>query len=567
MEEYYFSRDQFIDDIRRAWEYQLVGDAVDLLDVLEGEQAQEQLSVGEKEEALVRLRWVAFAAIPENDEVWLITNHLRIPLYDQNFSLEQVFETKEAATPAPYWIDELVPRFIDALLKNEEKIGIREISQKSATGTFEANLRPTIGNWLKDYTRIYGLDKQDKLVVRQYMTSSLAVAALDLNDKLALERLLLLFESIKIFSVEQILREAERLQAEEEREKQAQPATIQPHAQPAFVRQPKPVPIPVPEEPKPAITPYSAQIPTKPSARPAIFKTDYTPAAPTKRPWRPAPVPRPEPPAEPPVRRNQGSFKRTLSNAASKTPDAPGTIFGGQKKMQTKKSLPSPKPTPPIKQRTTRQTVFTQTKSPISSSIPEFKPAKKSLFPQSPSTPIRKVDRTPITSAFTEPKPANKPASSFPLSYKEQSKEEKPLPPKNIFHPIEKAKGKDDDGYKSPAPYLGDLIGLKNIRAALQLNPKVANQAVSATPLEVLGQEKPLPPTVQHWILDYRMRFGVSGHTHEERDQFMTRSPNGKKLNEEERLRVAAIIESYDENTLLPISEKNGEIVFSEIRR
>jgi hypothetical protein len=345
-----------IEEARGVWETQQTGEALTVLKNLEEDLWREVFT--EKELAVLRIRmnWVAFPVIPEKEQMKLIAEHLLLPLYDGGFDLKKPFEIKQLLTPISIWPDETVPKLIETFLQNQEKIG--DQPRKTKTGK---EVLPTIEFWLKDYLDEYGMDKQESVAIMHYLSQSENVNTLNNKEKEVLKRLLLLFESIKVFSIDQIFREVQKI-----------------------------------------------------------------------------------------------AIKENQANAGARP------------------SLPQPtkQPTTPF--------VFSQRSAPS-------------------------LEKTETS---------------------------------------------------------GDLIAKRTIKQALESRPQIAAQEITSQPVLLLGKQDPVRPTVQNWLLDYRSRFGISEHTAEDQKSFIEKSPNTKNLSEQERQRVFLVIDSYDNDSLLNVSETNKRLLF-----
>lgn len=416
-----------INDFRQlvtdTWEYQLIKNTRAVLKILKEEGSALKISEKEKGEIIIKMKWTAFASLPTREQLDLINKNLRLPLYDAGFDLERALSLKFYAVPATAWIDDFVPRAINAFLKNEELLGEKPLSLKPLPGVQQSTAKPTIGNWVSDYLKIVGMDKHEKIVVQQYMTTSPNAFSLNQEDKKALTKLLNLIEEVKVFSVEQIQREVEKIAA---KEKQQNSATQ-------------------------AVETEAQRLPSIPKTPVAVSRT--------------SPAPRTAP--------------RQVDNIA----------------------------------------------------VPVRRPAAEIL-----RTP------QPVIESNEDGHPAE-------------------VTPRQTSGPDENAYRRPEFADASEA-FTGDLVAQKGIRVALQLHPKIADQLLTRNPITLIDQASTVNPTIQNWILDYRMRYGATGHTKEEQEQYMKRSPNTMRLDETERQRVYTIIKSYDDGSPVPVSEKSGQVVF-----
>ena len=197
------TKNELINLARRAWELQVTEDALLILRNLETDLFSKNFDSNWIQGLKIRMQWVAFASLMEKDQLALIKNNLLIPLSDPNFDLQSRFDILRFSTPAAIWPEEL-PKYQDAFLKNNETIGTGQISINH-----QAPVNPTIANWLKDYIQMYSMDKQNEMVIGQYLFKSPNIKLLSQQEKQTLEKLLLLFEYLKTESIAQLKKEME----------------------------------------------------------------------------------------------------------------------------------------------------------------------------------------------------------------------------------------------------------------------------------------------------------------------------------------------------------------------
>ncbi|MBU2025946.1 hypothetical protein KJ912_04410, partial [Patescibacteria group bacterium] len=316
---------------QKAWQEQNAQNALDILDQLKNQEITQLFDQQWIQGLKTRMLWVAFPSLPQEKQLALIRENLLIPLKDPQFNLQSIFRVTRFLTPAYIWPDE-VPKYLEAFLNNQESLGAQPITTQN-----KGQQEPTLGNWLRDYSAEHGLDKLNKTAAKNYVMSSPNTSTLASQDKITLEKLVVLFESIKVFTLKQIKDEVERQQKKDE------------------ARQPQ------------------------------------------------------------------------------------------------------------------------------------------------------VVNQTPVTAAAASaPVSVNQPPSTAPDLQQN----------KNI------------------------LTSPKNLKTALQENPKIANQKITSHPLDILGRGNNIPPTVQNWLLDYRSRHGTTGHTQEDRGEYLLKSPNVSKLSSREKINI-----------------------------
>jgi hypothetical protein len=197
---------------KEAWKFDFLDYGREVLEKLKEERIKNALGEDKYSDLKTAMKWLFFPSISENEQMDLISNNLVVLLYNQEFDLEGKFKTLRAATPEFVWADEKVPKLINAFLANKQKLGDVELMDPKEN----EKVPSTIGGWLKEYVRINGMDKKDEFAVTKYVSDSAAASSLNEEDKKALTRLLKLFEMIKVFTVEQILAEAEKYEENKE---------------------------------------------------------------------------------------------------------------------------------------------------------------------------------------------------------------------------------------------------------------------------------------------------------------------------------------------------------------
>ncbi len=205
---------EFLETSQRAWEDQDTKRALESLEKIESRSGIENLNEDWLRELKVRMQWVAFPALTEAEQLNLLANYLLIPLTSETFDLKKALRIKYLASPVNAWF-ESVPKILEAILRNEEPLGVQPILLKD-----NLKVKPTLGNWARDYVKIYGIDKQNEMAVRKYLSESANVQSLSSADKKILEKLLLIFESTKIFTIKQIMNEVEKIEGKNNQETQ-----------------------------------------------------------------------------------------------------------------------------------------------------------------------------------------------------------------------------------------------------------------------------------------------------------------------------------------------------------
>ncbi len=137
------------------------------------------------------LLFVDFPTLSEEKQLWLFRNAL-VKALRVGIDVRERFIVKMNVLDPSLWAETAQP-FVEAIIQNEERVGREGILiQGEASPT-----PPIIKNWLRDYNRIYGMDKHEKIIMHQYMTESKNVARLNQEEKIVLLKVLELYESLK----------------------------------------------------------------------------------------------------------------------------------------------------------------------------------------------------------------------------------------------------------------------------------------------------------------------------------------------------------------------------------
>jgi hypothetical protein len=108
----------------------------------------------------------------------------------------------------------------------------------------------------------------------------------------------------------------------------------------------------------------------------------------------------------------------------------------------------------------------------------------------------------------------------------------------------------------------------KDLRTALKDNKEMEDQLITSQPIKIEGFDGPVRPSLKNWLSDYIRLEGVGPHSLMVLTDYLYNSPNGKLLvDPKEKKLVGKILQSYDENTLLPVSDKTGLIALEHLDR
>ncbi|MBD3245186.1 MAG: hypothetical protein GF335_04295 [Candidatus Moranbacteria bacterium] len=401
------NKKNLIFEAKIAWQYQQIDRALWVLQQIEDPRIAEGFDKDWIKGLKNRMEWVIFPTLGQDEQLEMISNDLLLPLLDKNFNLKKIFDITHATSLPAVWPD-YVPKILDAFLKNEQRLGKKDIVLKNGQ-----KVRPTIGNWVKTYVDVHGLDKKDEMTVITFLNNSPNYQNISEDYKKTVKKLLVVFESIKVITIKQILNEMKRqggLPGQEQIDPQKQEAK---DSQTAPNQE---------EKSQKKLSPFLKRL-----------------------------------------RQSQVQQSGYLSEQE-----------GGAQNQN----------------------------------IPE-----------------------PQVQAQEKPQ-TRSPQSSFP----NQTGSQKQNKTKTIKI---------------------------SINEALRAVPQVADQIITSKPLYRLGQPGTVPPTIENWLLDYRTRYGISGHNEEDQRNYLHNSPNVQTLNPKELKKVAQLILSYDQNAPLDVLPNQGKIVFN----
>jgi hypothetical protein len=113
----------------------------------------------------------------------------------------------------------------------------------------------------------------------------------------------------------------------------------------------------------------------------------------------------------------------------------------------------------------------------------------------------------------------------------------------------------------SPAPAPKITIVQKTLRQIVQDNKEALNQILTASPLKIADFDQPVRGTIKNWLADYVRQKGAGKHEAMQRGDYLFQSANAKNLPSQEKLLLAEILKSYDENSTLIYDEAKKMIV------
>ena len=145
------------------------------------------LNEAEKEELKVYqrlMKFIAFSTLPEGEQLEIFRTFL-VKAFRLGIDVKNSFAIKMNLTSDVLWPD-TAQAFVAEMLKNEEKLGNNPLV---VTGEHQDS-PPTLANWLRDYNRIYGMDRHEKIIPHRYLTENANAQKLDKENQVLLMKLL-----------------------------------------------------------------------------------------------------------------------------------------------------------------------------------------------------------------------------------------------------------------------------------------------------------------------------------------------------------------------------------------
>jgi hypothetical protein len=92
---------------------------------------------------------------------------------------------------------------------------------------------------------------------------------------------------------------------------------------------------------------------------------------------------------------------------------------------------------------------------------------------------------------------------------------------------------------------------------------EIKEQEIGINNLDVEGEG--LPPTIENWLYDYKMKLGTGVHSSLQRSGYAYNSLNAKKLERKEREKLSVVLDSYDNKKKIWYNKLFQEIDFEAI--
>jgi len=112
-----------------------------------------------------------------------------------------------------------------------------------------------------------------------------------------------------------------------------------------------------------------------------------------------------------------------------------------------------------------------------------------------------------------------------------------------------------------PKASADNLISL-TISDALKAYPELGEQAVTSERIAVMNFPEPARPSIKNWLADYTALLGRENHNAIARGNYLFHNNNTQKLNANDRQKLAYILKSFDEKTIVKVNKKTKQIIF-----
>lgn len=130
-----------------------------------------------------------------------------------------------------------------------------------------------------------------------------------------------------------------------------------------------------------------------------------------------------------------------------------------------------------------------------------------------------------------------------------------------IAEMIQEERKEEETKKEEQKKQLANIIKIPLLQA-LQKYPKLAEQPVTASPIKLRDFPAPARPSIKNWIADYRENLGAGHHGVVERGNYLFHGENTKRLNSNERQKLAWILKSLEEDAPLEIDTASEIIIF-----
>jgi hypothetical protein len=100
------------------------------------------------------------------------------------------------------------------------------------------------------------------------------------------------------------------------------------------------------------------------------------------------------------------------------------------------------------------------------------------------------------------------------------------------------------------------------ISDALKTYPEIGEQLITSEKITLKNFPEPVRPCLKNWLSDFTFTLGHDKHTAMDRGIYLFQSANGKRLNSQDRNKLAYILKAFAENMPVNVNKDSKQIVF-----
>lgn len=97
---------------------------------------------------------------------------------------------------------------------------------------------------------------------------------------------------------------------------------------------------------------------------------------------------------------------------------------------------------------------------------------------------------------------------------------------------------------------------------ALRIYPELGEQLVTASKINLRSFPYPVRPSIKNWLADYTSNLGYEKHESMARSQYLFQGTNAKNLSAPEKNKLAYILKSFDENSLITLNKNTKQVIY-----
>lgn len=97
---------------------------------------------------------------------------------------------------------------------------------------------------------------------------------------------------------------------------------------------------------------------------------------------------------------------------------------------------------------------------------------------------------------------------------------------------------------------------------AIKAYPELGEQMITSEKIQLKNFPEPVRPSIKNWLADYTFNLGYGKHDAIARGNYLFQNANTRQLNSQDRQKLALILKSFDENSMITINKETRQIVF-----